>query len=217
MKKILLVTGMAILLAACGGGNPGGGNTGGGNSAASNSGSAPANPAKPAGGAIEVKIKDKTYKLEPKAQWLFSEDWTVNMPDGKAVPTAMRYLVAANYELETTYGRSNTMKKIEAADGVRIMVAIEDKADVKKDAPPTAGDYGPKTEEFQKLNNIQIFTKESGMTPAANITGSNSDNKGGVKITAVDGDTVTGEFDFSSTDYAIKGPFTAKIWKEAKK
>lgn len=209
MKKVILVICAGIVLSACSGGA--------GNSGTAGNSATGAKPATTGAGTIEVKLKDKSYKLEPKALWFFSEDWTINLPDGKNIPTSNRYVVAANYDLETTYGRSNTMKKIESADNVRVMIALQDKENVTKDAPPTVGDYGPKLEEFQKLLNVQVFTMESGMRPAINISGSYSDNKGGVKIISVSGDTVTGEIDFSNTENTIKGPFTAKIWKQTQK
>lgn len=195
----------AVLFSGCGGGNAPAGNSSSGTKTTTSTGSG-----------LEVKIKDKAIKLETKAAWLFSDDWTVNMPDGKAVPTANRQIVIANYDLDSTYGISSTMKKITAADQMRILIGLQDKADIKKDAPITQGDYGSKMEEFSKILNIQIFTFADGNEVKTLMSGGNSDNKGSVKITGVTGDTVTGEIDFSNTDNSIKGSFTAKIWKQAK-
>jgi hypothetical protein len=183
--------------------------------AAANSGTA-AKPATTGGGAIEVKLKDKTYKLEPKATWLFSDDWTINMPDGKAVPTATREIVIANYDLDTVYGKSSSMKKMTAPDQIRLVVQLQDKADVKKDMPISTGDYVGKIEEFSKIQNVFVYTFGETTDTRTLISGSNSDNKGIVKITTASGEGVTGEIDFSNTDNSFKGLFTAKIWKQSK-
>lgn len=208
MKKLLLFIGTGILAAACGG-------VAGSNTTTGNSGPA----AKPAasGSAIAIKLKDGTVSLEPKTAYVFSDDWTINMPGGKAVPTATREIVIANYDLETTYGKSSAMKKMTAPDQVRLVIQLQDKADVKKDMPVTTGEYAGKMEEFSRVQNVFVYTFAGGTDKRTLVAGSNSDNKGSVKITSVTGDTVSGEIDLSNTDSAFKGSFTAKVWKNAPK
>ncbi|CAN5419032.1 hypothetical protein BH10ACI3_BH10ACI3_16560 [soil metagenome] len=208
MKNLILLIIASTILASCGGGA-------GNSTTAGNSGAA----TKPASGgsAIDVKIKDKTDKLEPKSAFVFSDDWTINMPDGRAVPTSTRQFVIANYDLDTTYGKSSAMNKVTTPGQIRLVIQLQDRADVKKDMPVTVGDYVGKTEEFFKISNVMVYTFADGSETKTLISGSNSDNKGSVKITNVSGDTVTGEIDFSNTDNSFKGSFTAKAWKPAQK
>lgn len=204
MNKVIFVFIMGIFAAACGG------------NAASNSAAA-SRPAASAVSAIEVKVKDKTTKLEAKSSVLYSDDWTINMPDGKAVPTAVREIVIANYDLDTSFGKSTSSKKLTSPEQMRIVIGLEDKANVKKDQPISTGEYGPKMDEFSKILNIQIYTFADGGEVKTTISGGNSDNKGSIKITGINGDSVTGEIDLSNTDNSIKGSFLAKIWKPAAK
>jgi len=207
MKK-LIVIGLALLIIACGGQTNGNRAGSGGPSSTTDVAS---------GTGIEIKLNNKEFRIEQRSAYIFSDDWTINMPDGKSVPTSNRTIVIANYDLDVGNGLSSTMKKMAGPDQSRIVIALQEKADVKKDMPLTLGEYVGKIGEFSKILNLFIFSYSDGTDTKKLISGSNSDNKGSVKITAVNGDTVTGEIDLSNTDSTIKGTFTAKIWKSTQK
>jgi hypothetical protein len=198
MKKLLLLIAGSLLLSACSGG------------AGSNSG--PASSTGSSGKGIEIKLKDKTYTLEEKSGYLFSNDTTINFPD-KSVKTANRDFVVANYDVDAGFGMFSTGKKMTAPDQVRIIIKLEDKADTNKDAPISLGEYNSKQEEFMKFFNVFIYTFADGKDAENKILGGYDNTKGGVKITAVNGDDITGEIDVTNGENTVKGSFKAKVWK----
>lgn len=205
MKKLLLMVTASLFISGCGGGA-------GSNSASSSS--ATSSSASNAGAnKIEIKIKDKTYTLEQKSAYLYSDDMTINMPD-KNVKTADHGIIVANYDLDMSLGPFMAAKKMTAPGNIRIGIKLQDKADTNKDAPPSAGEYASKyPDEFMKFFNVFIYTYADGKDEENKILGGYDNVKGGVKINSVNGDTVTGEIDIANQDNSVKGSFTAKIWK----
>lgn len=64
---------------------------------------------------------------------------------------------------------------------------------------------------------VYVFGEGKNEVYSVDLGGGSPDNKGEVKVTAVTGDTVTGEIDASGKangkDVSVKGTFTAKIYK----
>jgi hypothetical protein len=100
-------------------------------------------------------------------------------------------------------------KPLTADDQVRVVFSVVgDEGGNDKTAPKT-GDYSAKADKFMKVEDVAIVARKAGTDNTGWLE--RSTLTGDAKITAVSGDTITGEVDLTSGAISIKGPFTAKI------
>lgn len=206
MKRILLLAGFSVFFAGCGGGIIS-------NNANVNSAAEP-KPISP--GALSVTTRgNPAVGLQPMSAYMFSGETAINTADGKSVKTVMRDFVIANYTLDLSSGFSSTTSPLNAAGQMQVFFKLQDKANATKDTPFVAGDYPSKPQDqFEKFYSLAIFTYSETGDRENKILGGYDLTKGGVKITSVTGDTVVGEIDVTNGENTVKGPFTAKIYKE---
>ncbi len=157
--------------------------------------------------------------MEIKSGFIYASTKTFSAPDGKGGFThgkaASYTFYVATYPLDTKRG-SISLGKATTADGqMRVsfsLVGAEGTTAGGKEASPVAkGDYSAKAEKFMKVESIQIAVHSGGKEVKHRLN--EKKTEGSVKITSVEGDKVTGEIEVKEGKNAIKGGFTAQLWK----
>lgn len=111
-------------------------------------------------------------------------------------------------------------EKLSAPGQVLIFFALYgEKGTSNEKTPVKVATYKDDGKESTSLSTVTVYVYGPGKDEVSSLSlgGGSPDNKGAVKITAVSGDTVTGEIDASGKangkDVSVKGSFTAKIYQ----
>jgi hypothetical protein len=131
---------------------------------------------------------------------------------------ALRWITIRNYDFDASKGNPNH-DELTAPEQVKIFLSIHDDAGTDVDTPLKIASYkgGSVAPMTFELINVYVFKdgKEERLYlyPSAGSDPTTSE----VKITAVNGDTITGEINavgkMDGKELSVKGPFTAKIYK----
>lgn len=126
------------------------------------------------------------------------------------ITTAASYRAyLANYDLDSS-GFARTMDNPLASDDqVRVVFSLVGDEGTNDKSPLKAGTYSAKADKFMKVEDVLIVNRKGAQDNK--MWFDRSSTTGEVKVTAVSGDTMSGEVDLTSGETAIKGPFTAKI------
>lgn len=191
--KALLIIAIAMSITGCG--------SGGGGAAASK---------------LSVKLGAKESSIEVKSSMSSYGNIISTTPGKPPVQTFSHSIYLANYEMDTT--NEATMKKaLTAPEQIRIVIGLDGEEGTKSDSPFKVGNYVLKTSErINRVSLVSITTFADGKekTESFDTMSSLSKATGDVKITAVTGDTVSGELNVSEGDKSISGKFTAKLPKK---
>ena len=168
---------------------------------------------------IEIKYDGKEIPFEEKSSWqtvqraLFG---TANVSDQRH---ALRWITIRNYDFDTAKQNPNS-DKLTAPGQVKIFLSLHDEAGTNEETPVKVAAYkggsmAPMTFELinvyvfkdGKEERLYMYPSQQQPNPSANE----------VKITSVNGDTITGEINaqgkHEGKEFLVKGPFTAKIYK----
>jgi hypothetical protein len=92
---------------------------------------------------------------------------------------------------------------------MRITFSLVGEQGGNEKSPLKPGDYSAKADKFMKVETAGIVTRKDGKDDV--LWFDRSGLTGNVKVTAVSGDSITGEADITDGQSAIKGPFIAKV------
>ena len=197
MKKLSAFILASILLAGCGGGGGGGGSN-------------------PSTGApkLDVKVGGKDSPLDVKTGAVYYGNVISTAPGKPNIQTFAHTIYLANYEMETTTP-GWTRKTPAAPDQMRVDIQLTGEEGTKTESPFKVATYGAKADKFTSVRSAVIHTFTDGKATQVHFNTLFSDSKveGEVKITAVTGDTVSGEVNLTDGGNSIKGNFTAKLPK----
>jgi hypothetical protein len=184
MKKLLVMILASLLLAACGGAGTGSGSKSG--------------PQK-----IELTVYGKTQTFEPKTGMM-----TVGQT-GSDETYGEYGIHLGNVELKTS---EDVNKTLTSTEDVRLSFALARKQGTDRKTPVAVETF-PVNGHWPHINDASVKTFDGNrMVESWGHEAPNMDWKGEVKITAVNGDMVSGEVDLKFGDkISIKGPFTVKV------
>lgn len=161
---------------------------------------------------LEVKAGGKTLPFSVKSSGTYSAVKTfTDTKDGqtKITKAASNYIVLANYDLDTSSGMSSMEKATTVAEQVRVAVQIIGQEGTDDKTGFKTGTYQVKADKFDKVDYVNIAMFSDGKETKNFFDLSKA--AGQVKITAVTGDSVSGEVDLTEGEKSLKGSFTAKI------
>ncbi len=198
MKNLLVIAAACLLVAAC------------------------ASRPKTETSTIEIKYDGKEIPFIAKSGFATVQEalFSGSSSDPARNKHALRWITIRNYEFDAAKKNPNN-DALTAPEQVKIFLSIHDDGGTGVDTPLKAAIYkGGKTGSAPmsfELINVYVFRngKEERLYlyPASTSNPAASE----VKITAVDGDTITGEINASGKmddkELVVKGPFTAKIYK----
>lgn len=192
MRKMILISIIAIFLSACGGAGVGSSSS-----------------------KINIKVGGKDSTMEVKSGGVYYGNVISTSPGKPSIQTFSHSIYLANYEMDTT--NAATMKKaLTAPEQIRLLIGLQGEEGTKTDSPFKVGTYTLKAERFNKVSVVMITTFADGKekTDDFDTMSSMSKAEGEVKITAVTADSVSGEINVTEGDKTIKGTFTAKLPKK---
>ena len=196
MKKLLIIAYACLLLAACG---------------------------KPAVPTIAIKSDGKDIPFETKSGWATVQGALFS--GSSATPAkaehALRWITIRNFEFDAAKSNPNS-DVLTAPEQVKIFLSLHDDAGTSVDTPVKVATYkgvksGTAPMTFELIN---VYVFKDGKEQRLYLYPSTTTDPAAceVKITAVNGDTITGEINAAGKtddgkDFSVKGPFTAKIYK----
>lgn len=191
MKKLIIITMCALFAVACGG-------AGGGSSLAVKSGG-----------------KDVKFDIKGSSTYISVMTYT-EKPTGDGVVRASR---GTSYSIDLVNFEPNDTVKVKpltADSQIRVHFGFVGEENSDEKAPFKVGTYTVGAERWNKFDGASITTFADGKEKADDfgLMSSTPSAKGQLKITAVTGDSVSGEVDITDKDRSIKGSFTAKIVKK---
>lgn len=192
MKKMILISIIALFLTACG-----------------SAGLGTSSPK------LNVKVGGKDSTMDIKSGGVYYGNVISTSPGKPSIQTFSHSIYLANFELDTT--NAATMKKpLTAPEQIRIQIGLQGEEGTKDDSPFKVGTYKLKAERFNKVSSVMITTFADGKEKSDNFDTMSSMSKadGEVKITSVTADSVSGEINVTEGDKTIKGTFTAKLPKK---
>lgn len=192
MRKMILISIIAVFLTACGG-----------------AGLGTSSPK------INIKTGGKDSTMEIKSGGVYYGNVISTSPGKPSIQTFSHSIYLANYEMETT-SAATMQKPLTAPEQIRLQIGLQGEEGTKTDSPFKVGTYTLKAERFNKVSTIMITTFADGKEKTDNFDTMSSMSKadGEVKITAVTADSVSGEINVTEGDKTIKGTFTAKLPKK---
>lgn len=126
------------------------------------------------------------------------------------ITTAPSYRVyAASYALDAANFSQTMDKPLASDDQIRVTFSLVGDEGGTEKSQLKAGDYSAKADKFMKVETAGIVTRKDGKDNTLWLD--RSALTGTAKVTAVSGDSISGEVDLTDGQSAIKGPFTAKI------
>jgi len=200
MERLLLIICVCLLVLACG-------NKGGPGGADSKS-------------AFEIKIEGTVVPMEVKSSWEAQISFT-DYGQNPSPTTALYQFAIRNYAYDKPNGSiMASNEKLSAPGQVLVYFTLygeNGKSDIK--TPVKVATYTGGGAMNMTLGRVLVYRYGDGKDDLKIIAydSGSASNKGSVKITAVTGDTITGEIDASGKsdgkDVSVKGPFTVKIYK----
>lgn len=199
MKLLLLTLFVSLSLVACGG-----------RSTSQTSGESHST--------IAIKYDGKEIPFEAKSAWQTVQKGLFGSSSNVANNShALRWITIRNYDFESK-GNPNH-DELTAPEQVKIFLSIHDDAGTGVDTPLEIATYKGGTLAPMTFELINVYVFKDGkeerlyLYPSAESEPTASE----VKITAVNGDTITGEINavgkMDGKELSVIGPFTAKIFK----
>ena len=194
MKKLLIVICACLLFTACG--------------------------KSPESSTIAIKYDGKEIPFAAKSGWQTVQGALFSSANVANKDHALRWITIRNYDFDAAKANPND-DTLTAPEQVKIFLSIHDDAGTSVDTPVKVATYkggntGSAPMTFELIN---VYVFKDGKEQRLYLYPSTSSNPATseVKITAVDGDTITGEINASGKtddkELVVKGPFTAKIHK----
>lgn len=191
MKKTFVTFIACLLLSGCGG-------------AGSNSNSDVSKPSEPP--KMTLTVYGKTQSFEPKTGMLTIGQ--TGSPDSED-----RYAeYGINFGSIPLNSSADVNKPQTSTEDVRLLFAVARKRKTDRNSPVEAETF-PANGSWPHLNDAQFKIFDGTRTIESwGHEAPSQDRKGWIKITAVNGDLVSGEVDMSFGDkITVKGPFTVKV------
>lgn len=166
----------------------------------------------PGATSLQVKVDGKDSTLAVKTTGTYTSTKTFTMSkEGQTTITkaASHYIAFANYDLDTSSGMVSLDKPVTAADQIRVTIQLIGEEGTDDKAALKPGTYTAKADKYSKVDSVAIAVFADGKEKKTYFGSGTAE--GQVKVSAVSGDTISGEIDLKDGERIIKGPFTAKI------
>ena len=170
--------------------------------------------------ALAVKIDGKDVTFEAKSSWEMAQNYT-DYSNPQKPTTALYWFALRNFaydEPNSTIMVSN--EKLTAPGQLLVFFSLYgEKATSTEKTPLKVMTYSGDGKYSTSLAVVTVYVHGATKDEVyfVDLGGGSPDNKGEVKITAVTGDTVTGEIDASGKAngkaVSVKGTFSAKMFK----
>lgn len=163
---------------------------------------------------LTLRFEDKEVSFEPSyAKFTtFKKNLIVNESairnKSEQIEATVHRIYLANYDLNLTDPNKQDYGRINAEGQYRVEIQIEAEKGASENAALKAGEYGQKSEPFDRVSWISISRFDNGKDSSSMLGGSKA--SGTVKITSLSDAEISGEVDFSDSDGSVKGKFTAR-------
>jgi len=161
-------------------------------------------------GGIHVKAPGMDERdIAAKSGATFASTKSFTDKDNKITTAATYRVYVASYDLDTSQFARSMDKPMTADDQARVVFSLVGEEGGNEKSPLKAGTYSAKADKYLKIEEVSIVTRKNGQDNKVVLD--RSDLAGEVRVTAVSGDSVSGELNLTGGETSIKGPFTAKI------
>lgn len=169
---------------------------------------------------IAIKHNGKAIPFEAKSGWQTVQGalFSGSSADPATNNHALRWITIRNYDFDASKVNPNN-DTLTTPDQVKIFLSIHDDAGTSVDTPVKVATYRGGTSAPMTFELINVYVFRDGKEQRLYMYPSSQSNPAAseVKITAVNGDTISGEINAAGKtdgkELVVKGPFTAKIYK----
>lgn len=169
-----------------------------------------------ASNALTLNYPDGDNKnLEAKSGYFYpgTKTFTGISGPGSVAQSTVWHIYIANLALDPSSGTRTLEAKLASEGDVKIAFTLTGEEGTGRDMALKIGSYSPQAKHFLKVENVSIRAFEGGKENRHIF--SDSKMTGEVKITSVSKDSISGEIDLVEGDKAIKGSFTAEVYKKS--
>ena len=169
-----------------------------------------------ASNALTLNYADTTNdSLEVKSGYYYpgTKTFTGISGPGSTSQSTVYHIYLADFMLDPSSGTRTLEAKLTSAGETKISFTLTGEEGTNKDVALKTGSYSPEAKHFLKVENVSIRVSEGGKEVRHIF--SDSKMTGGVKVTSVSEESISGEIDLVEGDKAIKGSFTADVYKKS--